>query len=83
MAKQQTSARRSTPQNGMQPSELARLGKKIYGDGWWLSMAADLGVDRVTVWRWATGRSTISVPTAIAIRARADAKKKRRRGAAA
>jgi len=63
--------RRAEPAAGMRQRELVHLGKKIYGDGWKQKMAKEFGVDRVTIWRWATGRSTISVPIAIALRSRA------------
>lgn len=63
--------RRSHPIGGMRPRELCHIGKQLYGDGWKDKMAHDFGVNRQTVWRWATGRSTISVPIAIALRSRA------------
>lgn len=62
--------RRTHPTAGMRSRELIHLGKKIYGEDWRTKMAKEFGVDRVTVWRWASGRSTISVPIAIALRSK-------------
>lgn len=67
----QEPTRRSKPRGGMRPPELRALAKRVYGEDWRTGMAKEFGVDRVTVWRWATGRSVISVPIAIALRSKA------------
>ena len=79
MARRTSPTRRSHPLGGMAPEEFCHLAPKVYGPYWKLDMAKEFGVDRVTIWRWSTGRSTISVPTAMALRAKAAAIKPKRR----
>jgi hypothetical protein len=78
MTTTQGAPRRSLPLGGMRPRELIDIGEKVYGEGWRLKMAEDFGVDRITIWRWSTGRSTISVPTAIALRSKRPRRRRRR-----
>ncbi len=52
----------------MTGAELQAAAVELYGsENWQDGLAHALGVDRITVWRWATGRSGISGPVAAAI----------------
>ena len=39
----------------MTPAELTAAGQALWGDDWRQRMPAELGVNRVTVWKWETG----------------------------
>jgi hypothetical protein len=78
MTTPQQNPRRSRPLGGMEPTEFRRLALRVYGEGWKDDMAKDFGVDRITIWRWSTGRSTISVPIAIALRSKVRKRRKQR-----
>lgn len=77
MAKRKPDRRRPPPRGGMTPDEFRLVAQRAYGDDWPHAMAREFGVDRVTIWRWRTGRSTISVPIAIALRSKAPPRRPR------
>lgn len=58
----------------MTPTELARLGKKLYGVRWQTALARTLQVNPRTVRRWAAGEWPVPEPVAIAVRALAAAR---------
>ena len=43
----------------MTPAELAAAGQALWGDGWRKRMPAELGVNRVTVWKWEAGQHPV------------------------
>ena len=52
----------------MTPEDLVRIGQKLYGrKGWRSKLAADLGVDPVTVWRLVKSGKEIPGPYDVAI----------------
>jgi hypothetical protein len=52
----------------MTPAEFQESGERLYGADWRKPLAAALGVNTVTVWRLAEGRSPISARTVMAVR---------------
>jgi transcriptional regulator with XRE-family HTH domain len=57
------------PSGSMTGDELASFGSLAYGAGWQTALAADFGLSRATVNRWAQGRFRISEEWALTIRA--------------
>ncbi len=53
----------------MTPKELEAVGKRLYGERWKTPLANAVGVDRVTVARWAKGGHTIPPYVDLAIEA--------------
>jgi DNA-binding transcriptional regulator YdaS (Cro superfamily) len=53
----------------MTPSDLIDIGKRLFGNNWRVPLAAELGVNRETVGRWARGEHTIPPYVALAIEA--------------
>jgi DNA-binding transcriptional regulator YiaG len=52
----------------MAPSEIARIGERIYGRKWRRPLAAALEVDVATLRRWTSGQIAVPGPVALAIR---------------
>ena len=53
----------------MTPTELRRLGERLYGDNWQTALARTLQVNPRTVRRWAAGDTEIPGPVEVAVRA--------------
>lgn len=62
----------------MNPQQLAKIGKELYGErGWQTRMAEELGVDGSTVRRWVSGALPVPNPVQAALRCFLDRKRSR------